>query len=141
LQFEWIDDNYLDEHLEKIAEGDDAKRRTPGLVFCFNREQCWQVAELLKGKKLIDKERQAIITKRIDEFDFSQGAGPKLRQILIRGVGVHHAGIMPKYRRLVEQLFQEKLLSVTVCTETLSDLWQSGSPAIRCERLCLCSGP
>ncbi|MCU0711306.1 MAG: DEAD/DEAH box helicase [Pirellula sp.] len=120
LQFEWIDDNYLDEHLEKIAEGDDAKRRTPGLVFCFNREQCWQVAELLKGKKLIDKERQAIITKRIDAFDFSQGAGPKLKQILIRGVGVHHAGIMPKYRRLVEQLFQEKLLSVTVCTETLS---------------------
>ncbi|XZE19447.1 DEAD/DEAH box helicase [Pirellulaceae bacterium SH449] len=120
LQFEWIDDNYLDEHLEKIAEGDDAKRRTPGLVFCFNREQCWQVAELLKGKKLIDKERQAIITKRIETFDFTQGAGPKLRQILIRGVGVHHAGIMPKYRRLVEQLFQEKLLSVTVCTETLS---------------------
>ncbi len=120
LQFEWVDDNYLDEHLEKIAEGDDAKRRTPGLVFCFNREQCWQVAELLKGKKLIDKERQAIITKRIDAFDFSQGAGPKLKQILIRGVGVHHAGIMPKYRRLVEQLFQEKLLSVTVCTETLS---------------------
>ena len=120
LQFEWIDDSYLDEHLEKIAEGDDAKRRTPGLVFCFNRDQCWQVAELLKGKKLIDKERQAIITKRIDAFDFSQGAGPKLKQILIRGVGVHHAGIMPKYRRLVEQLFQEKLLSVTVCTETLS---------------------
>jgi superfamily II DNA/RNA helicase len=120
LQFEWIDDSYLDEHLEKIAEGDDAKRRTPALVFCFNREQCWQVAELLKGKKLIDKERQAIITRRIESFDFTQGAGPKLKQILIRGVGVHHAGIMPKYRRLVEQLFQEKLLSVTVCTETLS---------------------
>lgn len=120
LQFEWVDDAYLDEHLERIAEGDEAKRRTPGLVFCFNREQCWQVAELLKGKKLIDKERQAIITKRIEAFDFSKGAGPKLKQILIRGVGVHHAGIMPKYRRLVEQLFQEKLLSVTVCTETLS---------------------
>jgi superfamily II DNA/RNA helicase len=120
LQFEWVDDAYLDEHLERIAEGDEAKRRTPGLVFCFNRDQCWQVAELLKGKKLIDKERQAFLTKRIESFDFSQGAGPKLKQILIRGVGVHHAGLMPKYRRIVEQLFQEKLLSVTVCTETLS---------------------
>ena len=120
LQFEWVDDAYLDEHLERIAEGDEEKRRTPGLVFCFNREQCWTVAELLKGKRLIDKTRQAIVTKRIEEFDFSQGAGPKLKQILIRGVGVHHAGIMPKYRRLVEQLFQEKLLSVTVCTETLA---------------------
>ena len=120
LQFEWVDDAYLDEHLERIAEGDDARRRTPGLVFCFNRDQCWQVAELLKGKKLIDKERQAIITKRIEPFHFSEGAGPKLKQILIRGVGVHHAGILPKYRRMVEMLFQEKLLSVCVCTETLS---------------------
>lgn len=120
LQFEWVDDAYLDEHLERIAEGDEAKRRTPGLVFCFNRDQCWQIAELLKGKKLIDKERQAILTKRLEAFDFTQGAGPKLKQILIRGIGVHHAGLMPKYRRMVEQLFQEKLLSIAVCTETLS---------------------
>jgi superfamily II DNA/RNA helicase len=120
LQFEWVDDAFLDEHLERIAEGDEVRRRTPGLLFCFNRDQCWQVAELLKGKRLIDKERQAILTKRLEAFDFSQGAGPKLKQILIRGVGVHHAGVMPRYRRIVEQLFQEKLLSVTVCTETLS---------------------
>ncbi len=120
LQFEWVDDAYLDEHLERIAEGDEAKRRTPGLVFCFNRDQCWQLAEVLKGKKLIDKERQAILTKRIESYDFTQGAGPKLRQVLIRGIGVHHAGLMPKYRRMVEQLFQEKLLSICVCTETLS---------------------
>lgn len=120
LQFEWVDDAFLDEHLERITEGDEVRRRTPGLVFCFNRDQCWQVGELLKGKKLIDKERQAAITKRLESFDLSQGAGPKLKQILIRGVGIHHAGILPKYRRIVEQLFQEKLLSVCVCTETLS---------------------
>jgi superfamily II DNA/RNA helicase len=120
LQFEWVDDAYLDEHLERIAEGDEIRRRTPGLVFCFNRDQCWQVADLLKGKKLIDKNRQSIISKRLESFDLSQGAGPKLKQILIRGVGIHHAGILPKYRRIVEQLFQEKLLSICVCTETLS---------------------
>jgi hypothetical protein len=39
---------------------------------------------------------------------------------LIRGVGIHHAGILPKYRRIVEDLFQQKLLSVCVCTETLA---------------------
>lgn len=120
LQFEWVEDLYLDEQLEKIAEGDDVRRRTPGLVFCFNRDQCWQVAELLKGRRLIDKERQAIITKKLEGVPLGEGAGPKIKQILIRGVGIHHAGIMPKYRRLVEQLFQEKLLSVCVCTETLS---------------------
>ncbi len=120
LSYWWVDDAMLDELLEKMAEGDEATRRTPALVFCFNRDECWQVAELLKGKKLIDKPRQAELAKRLEEFDLSDGAGPKLKQILQRGVGVHHAGILPKYRRIVEQLFQEKLLTVAVCTETLS---------------------
>ena len=86
LQFEWVEDLYLDEQLEKIAEGDEVRRRTPGLVFCFNRDQCWQVAELLKGRRLIDKERQALITKRIEGIPLGEGAGPKIKQILISSV-------------------------------------------------------
>jgi superfamily II DNA/RNA helicase len=120
LQFEWVEDAYLDEFLERIAEGDEQKRRTPALVFCFNRDECWQVAELLKGKKLIDKPRQALLSERLEQYDFREGAGPKLKALLQRGVGIHHAGIMPKYRRMVETLFQDKLLSVAVCTETLA---------------------
>src|SRR4029434_4212885 len=61
--------------------------------------------------------------RRADEpprYDFGEGAGPKLKAILQRGVGVHHAGVLPKYRRIVEELFQQKLLSVCVCTETLA---------------------
>ena len=50
----------------------------------------------------------------------SEGAGPKLKAILQRGVGVHHAGVLPRYRRMVEELFERKLLSVCVCTETLA---------------------
>jgi superfamily II DNA/RNA helicase len=120
LAFRWVEDAYLDEHLEKMFEGDEVSRRTPALVFCFNRDACWQTAELLKGKRLIDKGRQAELARRLEAIDFSQGAGPKLKQILMRGVGVHHAGLLPKYRRVVETLFQEKLLTVAVCTETLS---------------------
>src|SRR6185436_1923918 len=37
-----------------------------------------------------------------------------------RGVGVHHAGLLPKYRRVVEVLFEKKLLAVAICTETLA---------------------
>jgi hypothetical protein len=40
--------------------------------------------------------------------------------MLHRGVGVHHAGMLPKYRRVVEDLFQRKLLAVVICTETLA---------------------
>ena len=120
LAFNYIVDKLLDEHLEYMYEGDEETRRTPALLFCFNRDQCWQVAEMLRGKRLVDKPRQALLSDRLAEFDMSQGAGPKLKTILQRGIGVHHAGVLPRYRRVVETLFQEKLLSVAVCTETLA---------------------
>ena len=120
LTYEWVGDRLLSEHLEAIAAGDEENRRTPALVFCFNREECWNIAEQLKGKKLVNNECKATLTEMLKQYDWSQGAGPKLKQILQRGVGVHHAGVLPMYRRIVEQLFQRKLLSVAVCTETLS---------------------
>ena len=110
----------LSDHLEWMFEGPAAARKTPGLVFCFNREECWTVAQQLRGKRLVDSETQAVLAKRLEDFDFKGGAGPTLKQLLLRGVGVHHAGLLPKFRRVVETLFQEKLLSVTVCTETLA---------------------
>ncbi len=120
LSFHWIDDHTLDEWIEKMVEGDEVARRTPALIFCFNRDECWQTAELLKGKKVVDKVQQAALSAALEQHDWSQGAGPKLKALLQRGVGVHHAGVLPKYRRVVEDFFQRKLLSVTVCTETLS---------------------
>ena len=120
LQFQWIDDQLLADFSEQIAEGPAEQRRTPALLFCFNRAQCWTVAELLKGKKLIDKERQAELADYLNAAPLGEGAGPKLKSMLMRGVGVHHAGILPRYRRIVEELFQRKLLSFCVCTETLS---------------------
>lgn len=120
LQFRWVGDELLTDQLEIMADGDETKRYTPALVFCFNREECWNVAEQLKGKSLLASGQQARLSKELEQHDWSQGAGPKLKQILQRGVGVHHAGLLPKYRRIVEDLFQQKLLTVCVCTETLS---------------------
>ncbi|HUG93994.1 MAG TPA: DEAD/DEAH box helicase, partial [Planctomycetaceae bacterium] len=120
LRYEWVGERLLNEQLERMAEGDEASRRTPALVFCFNREQCWSVAEQLRGKSLLADGQQQRLQTEIDEHDWSKGAGPKLKPILLRGVGVHHAGMLPRYRRTVEHLFQRKLLSVCVCTETLA---------------------
>ncbi|MGB0758819.1 MAG: DUF3516 domain-containing protein [Rubripirellula sp.] len=120
LQYEWVADELLADVSEKLAAGDEVERRTPGLMFCFSRSQCWTTAELLKGKKLIDKQRQSELAEFLNEATMSEGAGPKLKQILMRGVGVHHAGILPRYRRIVEELFQRKLLAYCVCTETLA---------------------
>lgn len=120
LSYQWVGDSLLPDHVEEMIKGEESARRTPALVFCFNRDQCWSVAELLKGKKVIDSHRQKELAALIDQYNWSEGAGPKLKQILMRGIGVHHAGVLPKYRRIVESLFQDKLLSVCVCTETLA---------------------
>lgn len=120
LSYRWIGDEFLNEQIEKMAEGDETKRYTPALVFAFNRDHCWNIAEQLKGKTLLADGQQKRLATELDKYDFKEGAGPKLKQLLFRGVGVHHAGVLPKYRRIVEELFQKKLLSVCVCTETLS---------------------
>ncbi len=120
LQYQWVGDQLLSEQLEKMAAGDEVQRYTPALVFCFNRDECWNVAEMLKGKSLLADGQQKRLADELARHDFSEGAGPKLKAILQRGVGVHHAGVLPKYRRIVEELFQQKLLAVCVCTETLA---------------------
>jgi superfamily II DNA/RNA helicase len=120
LTYSWVSDEFLPDQIEKMVTEDDQTCLTPALIFCFNREQCWNVAELLKGKRCVGVEQQKQLAKRLEKFDWSQGAGPKLKQILIRGIGVHHAGVLPRYRRIVEELFQDKLLTVCVCTETLA---------------------
>ncbi len=120
LDFRWVPDQLLSEQLEIMVDGDEDARYTPGLVFCFNRAECWTVAEQLKGKRLLADGQQKQLLAELDQHDWSVGAGGKLKQILLRGVGVHHAGILPRYRRVVESLFQKKLLSICVCTETLA---------------------
>ena len=117
LSYHWIEDKILPDQIEAMFQGQEDARYTPLLLFCFNREQCWTVAETLKGKKCVDQEQRKLLSDRLSQFDWSQGVGPKLKQILVRGIGVHHAGVLPRYRRIVEELFQEKLLSVCVCTE------------------------
>jgi len=120
LHFEWIGDELLPDFMERIAQGTDVQRRTPALVFCFDRSVCWETAEVLKGKDMFTEGQRQPLLDRLESFDFSVGSGNKLRTFLTRGVGIHHAGLLPRYRRVVETLFQEKLLPVCVCTETLA---------------------
>ena len=120
LIYQWVPDELLNEFATRIAEGDATKRQTPALVFCFNRDECWSAAEQLKGCHLLGEPTRSQLLDEVNKLELSQGAGTKLKQLLMRGVGVHHAGLLPKYRRIVEHLFQRKLLAVCVCTETLA---------------------
>lgn len=120
LDFHWVGDKLLTEQLLAMVTEDDTSNRSPALVFCFNRDACWEVAERLKGLKFIDQDTRAQIENQLDPEMFAEGVGPKLRQMLIRGVGVHHAGVLPKYKQVVESLFLKKLIPFVICTETLA---------------------
>src|SRR5436190_18270961 len=120
LHFEYIGDELLPDFIERIAQGTEDQRRTPALVFCFDRNVCWDTAEVLKGKDVFTEGQRQTLLDRLESFDFSVGSGNKLRTFLTRGIGIHHAGLLPRYRRVVETLFQDKLLPICVCTETLA---------------------
>lgn len=122
LEFNWVEDRLLTELLPDMVTNDDPTNRVPALVFCFNRDECWEVAEKLKGLPLIADGVRKLIEQYLDERreDLAEGVGPKLRQMLIRGVGVHHAGVLPKHKGIVEALFLKKLVPFVICTETLA---------------------
>jgi hypothetical protein len=120
LTYRWVPDQFLNEQLVEMAKGDGPTRTIPALVFCFNRDECWSVAEQLKGLPLLNAEQKGPLHAEVNKLDWTQGVGPKMKQLLHRGVGVHHAGLLPKYRRVVEDLFTRKLLAAVICTETLA---------------------
>lgn len=97
--------------------------RAPALIFAFDREGCYTTAQSLlslpTGRLLSDADQQEL-QSRLKEVDFNRGAGQRFRKLLNKGIGVHHAGVLPKWRHLVEELFEQKLLKFVVCTETLA---------------------
>ena len=122
LEYVWCEDKLLTELLPSMVSSDDAQNRTPALIFCFNRDECWELAEQLKGLSVSNPATRAQVEAYLEERrdDLIEGVGPKLRQMLLRGVGVHHAGVLPKHKHIVEDLFQRKLVPFVICTETLA---------------------
>lgn len=76
-------------------------------------------AQSMASAKLVDTARRHEIVEAIGNFRFAPGFGKTLRTLLTNGIGVHHAGLLPKYRRLVETLAQRGLLRVICGTDTL----------------------
>lgn len=122
LEFTWVTEKLLTEQLTGMVSDADGDNRAPALVFCFNRDECWEVAEKMKGLPLVTSEKRQKIEAYISERkeDLIEGVGPKLKQMLVRGVGVHHAGVLPRHKEIVETLFQQKLVPFVICTETLA---------------------
>jgi superfamily II RNA helicase len=68
LTYQWVQDELLTELIEEMARGNDEAKRTPALVFCFNREECWNVAEQLKGKSLLASGQQKRLVEELEKL-------------------------------------------------------------------------
>ena len=76
-------------------------------------------AQALMSINVCTREEKDAIAELIGGFRFTAGFGKTLSRLVRHGIGVHHAGMLPKYRRLVEQLAQAGLLKVICGTDTL----------------------
>jgi superfamily II RNA helicase len=103
---------------ETIQELLDTKQ-APIYVVHFTQASALERAQALMSVNFSTKEEKAAIAANIGRFRFSTAFGSTLSRLVRHGIGVHHAGMLPKYRRLVEQLAQAGLLKVICGTDTL----------------------
>lgn len=116
-----LEHRYREQYLIEVVRELAAAGDTPAIVFTFGRERCFDNARLLKScsRFTSDDERERI-AQLADEVLWDRGAAAELRPLLLHGIGVHHAGVLPRYKQLVETLALERLVKFVVSTETIS---------------------
>ncbi|KHE75018.1 DEAD/DEAH box helicase [Kocuria marina] len=103
------------EELEELL----STHQAPVYVVHFSQLQAAEQAQNLMSVDVLSKDEKQRVAELIKDFRFSAGFGKTLNRLVRHGIGVHHAGMLPKYRRLVEQLAQTGLLKVICGTDTL----------------------
>jgi superfamily II RNA helicase len=103
------------ETVESLLAGD----RGPIYIVHFTQREAAEQAQGLTGAQITDREEKRALSEAIAGFRFDSPYGKDMQRFLRFGVGLHHAGILPKYRLLVEQLAQKSLLKVICGTDTL----------------------
>ncbi len=105
----------LTETVEELLESDQA----PIYIVHFTQAGAVERAQALMSLKVCTREEKDAIADFLGGFRFAAGFGKTLSRFIRNGIGVHHAGMLPKYRRLVERLAQAGLLKVICGTDTL----------------------
>ncbi|WP_255649878.1 DEAD/DEAH box helicase [Nocardia australiensis] len=93
--------------------------QAPVYVVHFTQAAALERAQALTSVNFASRAEKDAIATALGDFRFSSGFGKTLSRLIRHGIGVHHAGMLPKYRRLVERLAQEGLLKVVCGTDTL----------------------
>jgi len=114
LDFEWRE-TPLHETIDELLH----RKLAPVYVVSFTQRDCAELAQALTSTPLTSRQEREAIREAIGDFRFDTPYGKEIRRYVSFGVGLHHAGLLPKYRLLVEQLSQQGLLQVVCGTDTL----------------------
>src|SRR5699024_4846966 len=111
--------SYSTEPLQDVVKELLGTHRTPVYIVHFTQAAAVAQAQAITSIPVASRTQRDRIAEELKGFKFARGFGATLSRLLRHGVGVHHAGMLPRYRRLVERLAQEGLLPVICGTDTL----------------------
>ena len=105
--------------ISQMAEKD----MLPGIYFIFSRRGCDKAVQALTALTLVSLKEKHLIRERLREYSIVNPEGIRdgiHSDALLRGVAAHHAGVLPAWKELIEELFQKGLIKVVFATETLA---------------------
>src|SRR5258708_2945925 len=114
LEFEYSE-TPLTERIAGLLE----QKRAPVYLVHFTQRAAAEAAQDLMSLNVCSKEEKAALQIELERARFNSPYGKEMRRWLRHGIGIHHAGLLPKYRVLVEQLAQKGLLKIICGTDTL----------------------
>ena len=114
LEFDYVIDRLPDTVERLLGEG-----RWPVYIVHFSQRDAVATAQSFDRSSQISADQKKEIAAQLAGVSFTKGFGQTLKSLLAQGIGVHHAGMLPRYRRLVERLTQAGLLPIVCGTDTL----------------------
>jgi len=114
LEFVWSETPLEEKIAELVEDG-----KAPVYLVHFTQLACAQTAQNLLSSNFCSKAEKQQIAEMLHDANFRSPYGKEVAKLLRHGIGIHHAGLLPKYRVLVEKLTQRGLLKVVCGTDTL----------------------
>jgi superfamily II RNA helicase len=111
--------SYVTTPIHETLENVLTDKKAPVYIVHFTQAAAIEQAQALMSVNVCTREEKQQIAELIGRFRFTAGFGKTLSRLVRHGIGVHHAGMLPRYRRLVETLAQAGLLKVICGTDTL----------------------
>jgi superfamily II RNA helicase len=114
LEFTWVETPLHETVRDLLQVG-----KSPIYLVNFTQRSAAEQAQNLLSIDVCSKDEKEKLKASLVGFKFDTPFGKDLKRYLLHGIGLHHAGLLPKYRRLVERLAQQGLLKVVSGTDTL----------------------